>query len=132
MSEWEFLSAVAERADCYILFDVNNVYVSSFNHGFDPVDYVHGIPVDRVRQIHIAGHRNHGDYIVDTHDEPVIDPVWELYGQALRRFGPVSTMIERDDNIPPLAELLAELRHARKIARTHIPAQIHAPRSITP
>ena len=119
MSEWEFLSAVAERADCFILFDVNNVYVSSFNHGFDPLAYINGVPVKRVRQIHIAGHRNHGDYIVDTHDEPVIDPVWELYGQTVHRFGPVSTMIERDDNIPPLADLLAELRHARNIAENN-------------
>lgn len=116
MTEWEFLSAIAERADCRILLDVNNIYVSSFNHGFDPGAYLAGIPPERVQQIHIAGHRNHGDYIVDTHDEPVIDPVWELYGAAIQRLGPVSTMIERDDNIPPLAELVAELNHAREIA----------------
>ena len=116
LSEWEFLSELAERADCLILLDINNIYVSSFNHGFDPLAYLDGIPVGRVQQFHLAGHRNLGNVIIDTHDEPVIDPVWELYAQAVRRFGAVSTMIERDDNIPPLAELLAELDHARGIA----------------
>ena len=116
LSEWDFLSAVCERADCLLLFDVNNVYVSSVNHGFDPLDYLNGIPAARVQQFHLAGHEDHGRYIIDTHDHPVADPVWELYAQALRRFGPVSTMIERDDNIPPLEELTAELDHARKIA----------------
>ncbi len=116
MSEWEFLSAVVERADCLVLLDVNNIYVSAFNHDFDARDYLEGIPVGRVQQMHLAGHRNHGEYIVDTHDEPVIDPVWELYAAACRRFGSVSTMIERDDNIPPLVDLLAELDQARRIA----------------
>jgi uncharacterized protein (UPF0276 family) len=116
MSEWEFLRAVAERADCLILLDINNIYVSSFNHDFDPLDYLNGAPRERVQQFHLAGHTRHGDYIVDTHDHPVIDPVWELYRQAVRRFGPVSTMIERDDHIPPLAELLDELDRARAIA----------------
>jgi uncharacterized protein (UPF0276 family) len=116
MSEWEFLSAVAGRADCLILLDINNIYVSSFNHGFDPGDYLRGVPVERVQQFHIAGHRNRGDYIVDTHDDAVIDPVWQLYAEACHRFGAVSTLIERDDNIPPLAELLEELDHARRIA----------------
>jgi uncharacterized protein len=116
MSEWEFLSAVVERADCLMLLDVNNIYVSAFNHDFDAHDYLEGIPVGRVQQMHLAGHRNHGDYIVDTHDEPVIDPVWELYAAACRRFGSVSTMIERDDNIPLLTDLLAELDQARRIA----------------
>jgi uncharacterized protein len=116
MSEWEFLSEIARRADCLILLDINNIYVSSFNHEFDPVDYLEGIPVDRVQQFHLAGHYNAGDYIIDTHDAPVIDPVWDLYARAVRRFGRVSTMIERDDNIPPLDELLAELAIAREIA----------------
>ena len=115
MSEWEFLREITERADCLILFDVNNIYVSGFNHEFDPRAYIDAVPAKRVQQIHIAGHRNHGNYIIDTHDEPVIDPVWELYAHAVRRFGPVSTMIERDDNIPPLAELIAELGHARQV-----------------
>lgn len=118
MSEWEFLRNVAQRADCLILLDVNNIYVSSFNHEFDPLQYLAGIPVERVQQFHIAGHRNHGDYIIDTHDEPIVEPVWQLYAEAVRRFGRVSTMIERDDNIPPLPELLAELERARHIAAT--------------
>lgn len=116
MTEWEFLREIAERADCLILLDINNIYVSGINHEFDPRVYIDAIPADRVRQFHLAGHRNLGDYIIDTHDEPVIDPVWKLYAQAVRRFGRVSAMIERDDNIPPLSELLAELDHARKIA----------------
>jgi uncharacterized protein len=116
MSEWEFLTAVCERADCLILFDVNNIYVSSINHEFDPRAYLDGIPANRVQQIHLAGHEDHGDYIIDTHDHPVADPVWDLYAEAVRRFGPVSTMIERDDNIPPLDELVAELDRARRIA----------------
>jgi uncharacterized protein (UPF0276 family) len=116
LSEWEFLTAVAERADCLILLDVNNIYVSSFNHGFDPREYLEGVPVERVYQFHLAGHTNHGDYIIDTHDHPIVDPVWELYADAVRRFGFVSTMIERDDNIPPLEELIEELDQARRIA----------------
>ncbi len=117
ISEWEFLTAVAERADCYILLDINNIYVSAFNHDFDPYTYLNYVPVQRVAQFHLAGHTNHGDYIIDTHDHPVIDPVWELYAAAVRRFGPVSAMIERDDHIPPLAELLTELEQARRIAQ---------------
>lgn len=116
MTEWAFLREIAERADCLILFDVNNVYVSSVNHNFDPLDYLNAIPRERVQQIHLAGHRNLGTHIIDTHDEPIVDPVWDLYRAAVRRFGNVSTMIERDDNIPPLEELLAELEQARRIA----------------
>jgi uncharacterized protein (UPF0276 family) len=112
MSEWEFLAAVASEADCLILLDINNIYVSAFNHGFDPLAYLDGIPVDRVRQFHLAGHLNLGTHIVDTHDHPVIDAVWSLYEEAVRRFGVVPTMIERDDNIPELGELLAELEVA--------------------
>ena len=120
MHEWDFLSEIAERADCLILLDINNIYVSGFNHEFDPREYLEAVPVERVQQFHLAGHRNHGDYIVDTHDEPVIDPVWQLYKTAVRRFGRVSTMIERDENIPPLPTLLAELDQARRIAaRVH-------------
>ena len=116
MSEWEFLRAVAERADCLILLDVNNIYVSAMNHGFDPSAYVLGIPPERVYQFHLAGHSHNGDIIVDTHDHSVVDPVWALYARAVRRFGRVSTMIERDADIPPLADLLAELDLARGIA----------------
>jgi uncharacterized protein len=118
MSEWEFLREIAERADCLILLDINNIYVSSFNHGFDPHEYLNGVPVGRVQQFHLAGHRNLDTHIIDTHDEPIVDPVWELYADAVRRFGPMSTMIERDDNIPELPELLNELDRARRIADT--------------
>src|SRR5579862_2441053 len=116
LTEWEFLRAIAERADCLILLDVNNIYVSAVNHEFDAFEYLNAIPAERVQQIHLAGHENHGDYLVDTHDHPVPDPVWELYAAAVRRCGAVSTMIERDDHIPPLAELCAELDQARALA----------------
>jgi len=116
LSEWEFLAELAQRADCLILLDINNVYVSSHNHGFDPRSYLAGIPVDRVQQFHLAGHEYQGGLIIDTHDAAIVDPVWSLYADAVRRFGAVSTMIERDDRIPPLAELLAELDVARSIA----------------
>jgi uncharacterized protein len=115
LTEWQFLSEIAERADCLILLDVNNIYVSAVNHEFKALEYLHAIPIGRVQQIHLAGHENRGDYLVDTHDHPVPDPVWELYAAAVRRFGAVSTMIERDDHIPPLAELCAELAHARAL-----------------
>jgi uncharacterized protein len=116
LREWEFLREIAQRADCLLLLDVNNIYVSSVNHEFDPLEYLQAIPVDRVQQIHLAGHENHGDYLIDTHDHPVPDPVWELYDAAVRRLGSVSTMIERDDNIPPLEELCSELDAARQLA----------------
>ena len=116
--EWEFLSAVAERADCWILLDVNNVYVSAHNHGFDPLAYLDGVPSERVRQIHLAGHSYNGPLIIDTHDHPVPDPVWDLYVEAVARLGPVSTMIERDDDIPPLEVLLDELAQARSLAES--------------
>jgi uncharacterized protein len=116
MSEWDFVREIAVRADSLILLDINNIYVSSVNHEFDPLTYLDAIPTDRAWQFHLAGHRNQGDYIIDTHDEPVIDPVWRLYTRAVQRFGKVSTMIERDDNIPPLTELLAELDYARRLA----------------
>ncbi len=116
MSEWEFLSEIVTRADCLILLDVNNIYVSSYNHDFNPHDYLNGIDVHRVQQIHLAGHSNQGNYIIDTHDAAVIQPVWDLYAAAIKRFGAISTMIERDDNIPDLAELLSEVEHARNIS----------------
>jgi uncharacterized protein (UPF0276 family) len=116
MSEWEFVTEVATRADCWLLFDVNNVYVSSFNHGFASGDFLNGVPRDRIVQFHVAGHSHEESHIVDTHDHPVCDEVWDLYRDAVAHFGPVSTMIERDDNIPPLAELVEELDHARGIA----------------
>ena len=116
MPEWEFLAEIARRADCLILLDINNIHVSGFNNGFDPHRYIEGIPVDRVQQFHLAGHEDNGTYIIDTHDHPVTGAVWDLYAEAVRRFGPVSTMIERDDHIPPLPALLAELEQARTIA----------------
>jgi uncharacterized protein (UPF0276 family) len=115
LTEWQFLSEIAERADCLILLDVNNIYVSAVNHEFDALEYLNGVPAGRVQQIHLAGHEDHGDYLVDTHDTDVPDPVWELYAAAVRRFGAVSTMIERDDHIPPLAQLCAELGEARAL-----------------
>ncbi|MEM8576004.1 MAG: DUF692 domain-containing protein [Pseudomonadota bacterium] len=117
MSEWEFVSELATRADCWLLFDVNNVYVSAHNHGFSTRDFLHGVPRDRIVQFHLAGHSHEGDHIVDTHDHPVCDEVWDFYRETVSHFGPVSTMIERDDNIPPLAEVIAELDTARKIAQ---------------
>ncbi|KWV91838.1 DUF692 domain-containing protein [Erythrobacter sp. YT30] len=121
MSEWEFLSEMARRTGCYLLLDVNNIYVSAQNHGFSAHDYLKGLPLDRVRQIHLAGHdpaTPERDIIIDTHDREVCDDVWALYADAIAMLpGPVATMIERDDNIPPLSELLSELDRARGIAR---------------
>ena len=116
-NEWEFLTAIAEQADCLILLDINNIYVSSVNHQFDPLDYLNAIPINRVRQFHLAGHKNCGNYIIDTHDSPIIDGVWSLYTQAVKRFGRVATMIERDDDIPEFPILFAELQQAKKIAK---------------
>ncbi|MCB2017001.1 MAG: DUF692 family protein, partial [Hydrogenophaga sp.] len=133
VSEWEFLAHIANEADCELLVDVNNVYVSSVNHGFDPLDYLRAMPAERVRQIHLAGHSHNGDFIIDTHDHPVAPEVWDLYAQACRLFGPTATMIERDDHIPPLAELIAELDQARAIARAHgAVAAPAAPNAIQP
>lgn len=117
MSEWQFLATLARESGCYLLLDVNNVYVSSVNHGFDPLDFLRAIPADRVRQIHLAGHsKGSGGRLIDTHDAPVCSEVWNLYRHAIDRFGPCATMIERDDAIPPLPELLAELDQARALA----------------
>ncbi len=116
MPEWTFLAEVAEQADCLILLDINNIYVSARNHGFDPVAYLRAIPVERVWQFHLAGHTDGGEWVIDTHDHPVRTEVWDLYREAAGRFGPVATMIERDDRIPPLADLLSELEQARRIA----------------
>ncbi|HCE5342852.1 DUF692 domain-containing protein [Legionella pneumophila] len=120
MTEWEFLSEIANRADCFILLDINNIYVSAFNHGFDSETYLNHIPVNRVQQFHLAGHMNCGEYIIDTHDHPVIKEVWELYAKAINRFGDISTMIERDDHIPTFEELWQELDYAKKIKQTSL------------
>ena len=116
MTEWEFLSEVAQRADCEILLDVNNIFVSSRNHGFDPDAYLSGVPRERVAQIHLAGHQRRPELIINTHDGPVSDEVWALYARAVSRFGAVSTLIEWDDAVPPLAELLAEAEKARSVS----------------
>ncbi|MDE2384422.1 MAG: DUF692 domain-containing protein [Alphaproteobacteria bacterium] len=116
MEEWQFVAEVARRADCWLLLDVNNVFVSSFNHDFSSYAFIDAIPPERVVQFHLAGHSEGEHMLIDTHDEPVRAEVWELYGRALKRFGQVSTMIERDDKIPPLAELVGELEQARAIA----------------
>ncbi|MEO6280793.1 DUF692 domain-containing protein [Roseateles sp.] len=116
MSEWDFISQLLQRTGARLLLDVNNVYVSSRNHGFDPLDYLAAVPAERVQQIHLAGHEDRGDIVIDTHDHPVRAEVWALYEHALERFGTVPTMIERDDHIPPLPELLDELAVARRLA----------------
>ena len=116
MPEWEFVATLAKRADCKLLLDVNNVYVSAVNHGFDPCRYIDAMPSDRIVQIHLAGHEDHGDYIIDTHDHPIVQPVLDLYGYTLEKLGWIPTMIERDDHIPPLAELLTELDQVRWVA----------------
>jgi uncharacterized protein len=114
MTEWEFISRMAQRTGCDLLLDVNNIFVSATNHGFDPLEYLDGLPVDRVRQIHLAGHTEGAGILIDTHDTPVRDEVWALYTHALSRVGPVATMIERDADIPPLQDLLDELAIARR------------------
>ena len=113
MSEWEFIAAMARRTGCELLLDVNNVFVSASNHGFDAQAFLDGIPAERVRQVHLAGHSQGRELLIDSHDSPVCAGVWDLYTQAMARLGPVATMIERDDDIPPLAELLQELSMAR-------------------
>jgi uncharacterized protein (UPF0276 family) len=112
MTEWEFLTEVVERADCGILLDVNNIYVSSINHEFDPAEYVDYIPAERVAQIHIAGHSRYERFLLDTHDHPVIDPVWKLYERALGRTGPTATLLEWDDRIPAFEEVHGEAMKA--------------------
>jgi len=114
MSEWEFLNEVVEHADCGILLDVNNIYVSSRNHVFNPLDYVNSVPAERVAQIHIAGHTKFERYILDTHDHPVLDPVWKLYQRAIERCGRTATLLEWDDKIPTFAEVHREALKANK------------------
>ncbi|MBU7579318.1 MAG: DUF692 domain-containing protein [Porphyrobacter sp.] len=115
MAEWEFLAEMARRTGCFVLLDVNNIHVSAANHGFDPAAYLAGIPADRVRQVHLAGHTP-GEIVIDTHDRPVCDDVWHLFAKAMAMLGNVAVMIERDDAIPPLPDLLEELDRARRIA----------------
>jgi uncharacterized protein (UPF0276 family) len=114
MAEWEFLNEVVESADCGILLDVNNIYVSSQNHSFDPFTYVNAVPADRIAQIHIAGHSKFEKYILDTHDHPVLEPVWQLYARTIERAGPTATLLEWDDNIPSFEEVHAEALKAKR------------------
>lgn len=115
MTEWEFVAEIARRADCGLLVDVNNIYVSAINHDVDPLKYLDGLPSERVGQIHLAGHTEHEGLLIDTHDQPVPEAVWELYAEATKRFGAVSTMIERDANIPDFASIEAEALRAEAI-----------------
>ena len=122
MSEWEFVAEMAKRADCWLLLDVNNVFVSGVNHDFDTLSFLDSIPTDRVVQFHLAGHSEGDTCLIDTHDHAICEEVFSLYGKAVERFGAVSTMIERDDNIQPLAELVAELDVARAVAKRKLAA----------
>lgn len=121
MQEWDFVAELARRADCWLLLDVNNIYVSAVNHGFDGRSYIDAMPAERIRQIHLAGHEDHGDYLIDTHDHPICPGVYDLYRHAIERLGWIPTMIERDDNIPPLADLLAELEQVKAVAAAALP-----------
>lgn len=116
MTEWEFLARMAEDADCGLLLDVANVRVSAVNHGFDPLEYLRALPHERIVQMHLAGHDDMGTHIVDTHDRPVCDEVWELYRVACDLTGGVSTLIEWDDRLPPFPEVHAEVLKARDFA----------------
>lgn len=126
MSEWEFLTEICTRAGCLLLLDINNIYVSAFNHGFDAKTYIDYVPSELVQQFHLAGHQRHENYIIDTHDDKVVDDVWALYRYAIQRFGEVSTLIERDGNIPPLSELLNELDQAREVYQSAVAAEVIA------
>ncbi len=120
MPEWEFLARIAEEADCGLLLDVNNVYVSSFNHGFDPREYIEGIPHERVMQYHLAGHTNHGTHIIDTHSDHVIDPVWDLYALSVSKSEGRPTLLEWDDDIPSFEVVHAEAEKARRYQVAHV------------
>jgi uncharacterized protein len=129
LTEWQCLAEIARRAGCFILLDVNNVYVSAFNHRYDALEYLRGVPTERVVQFHLAGHTDKGSHLLDTHDHPIVEPVWRLYAEAVRRFGPLSTLVERDDRIPPLPEVAAEAARARNLqTETHA----ETPRDATP
>ena len=122
MTEWEFLSEVVEQANCGILLDVNNIYVSLMNHNFNPFDYLNNVPHHRVAQIHIAGHSKYEKYILDTHDHPVIDPVWKLYAHAVKLTGPTATLLEWDAHIPSFNEVHHEALKANKFIQSLVPA----------
>lgn len=132
MTEWEFLNEVVERADCGILLDVNNIYVSAMNHSFDAREYLDSVPAERVAQIHIAGHSRYEKYLLDTHDHAVIDPVWELYARAIRRIGPTATLLEWDDRIPSFEEVHAEALKANRYLNQEANAAWAAAHSTAP
>lgn len=113
LSEAEFVCAIAEAADCELLIDINNIYVSSRNLNFDALDYLHALPAKRIRQLHLAGHTDYGDHCIDTHDHPICADVWALYRESVKLWGAIPVTLERDDHIPPLGELIAELDCAR-------------------
>lgn len=123
MTEWQFISEIAEQADVGLMFDVNNVYVSAYNHDFDPYEFIRNVPHERILQIHLAGHTNLGDYIIDTHNGPVIDPVVELYRHTIELAGPVSTLIEWDDDIPELPVLIEEAERIRSVRNSALSAR---------
>ena len=125
LSEWEFLSALCEQADCQLLLDVNNIFVSAHNHGFDPHSFIHGVPADRVAQIHLAGHKQRGELLLDTHDRAICEGVWSLYEATIKRLGPISTLIEWDAEIPPLAQVAAEADKARALVE-----KLHGPQNV--
>ncbi len=131
MPEWEFLAALCERADCGLLLDVNNIFVSAHNHGFDARAFLDGIPRERVGQLHLAGHSEQGALKIDTHDHPVCDEVWALYRAAVRRFGEVATLIEWDAEIPPLARLLEESARAATEERAVLAEEKFSSREIS-
>lgn len=122
MSEWDFIAELTRRTGCWLVLDVNNIFVSAYNHGWDARGFIDAVPRDRVVQFHLAGHEHLTSHIIDTHDALVPDEVWELYVYAVERFGTVSTIIERDDNIPPLAEMISELSVARRLATERLPS----------
>lgn len=137
MPEWEFVSRIVEAADIGLMFDVNNVYVSAYNHGFDPYEFVRNVPHERIVQIHLAGHTNLGKYVIDTHSGHIIDPVWDLYRETIELAGSVSTLIEWDDQIPEFSVLQAEADKARgvrdaalatraaRLAGQSVPGRVH-------
>lgn len=116
MPEWDFLAGIAKRSGCGLLVDLNNVYVNAVNHGFEAAAFLDHIPAESVAQFHLAGHTDMGDYLFDTHAAPVTDPVWRLYEKALEKWGPISTLIEWDEDIPPISRVIEEADHARSIA----------------
>ncbi|MEZ5567964.1 MAG: DUF692 domain-containing protein [Halioglobus sp.] len=122
LTEAEFITGVLEESGCELLLDVNNIYVNSINHGYDPVQFLDALPLDRARYIHVAGHYNEADDLkIDTHGSDVIDPVWQLLAQAYQRVGPLPTLLERDFNLPPLASLLSEVEHIRQLQALAVP-----------